>query len=141
VFNKRSLGQYLNTFLRALGNRLFITSNKRYVPFIIACCISIQVGLSVGVKFVYLQPWFAAPWVKYVIFFIYLSFLSLYAVLWQNVLKLSPLSQANSTMSLTVLFIFISGVIFFREPVTEGNILGMLLIISGLFLISRTESS
>lgn len=57
------------------------------------------------------------------------------AVIWLMVLKRLPLSVAYPFTSLTVITLLISGALFFGETITIGNVLGTMLIMSGVAVI------
>lgn len=61
-----------------------------------------------------------------------------YAVVWQQVLKITPLNLAYTNKAVTTIWSLIWGVVFFSEVITIGKLLGGILIISGVVLISYT---
>jgi len=109
------------------------------IPLIILCMI-MQVAISAGIKFSSQQPWFLIPWANYLTYFICIIVYAMYAFLWQHVLKYTDLSRANSIMSLTVLFVFLTGILLFNEPFNVYSIVGVLLLVSGLILIARSKN-
>jgi drug/metabolite transporter (DMT)-like permease len=60
---------------------------------------------------------------------------------WFAVLRRLPLSYAYPFKGLTTVTILASGVIFFEEAVTLGNLLGTFLILIGVSLIATGESA
>ena len=65
--------------------------------------------------------------------------LACYAVLWQMALKKVTLSQAYPFRSLSVVFGLAIAYFAFREVVTWQNLLGCIIVLTGLLIIS-TES-
>lgn len=77
----------------------------------------------------------------------YMSFFSMvivamgiYAVMWQLILKRVPLAQAYLYKSMTVLFSLFFAYSIFNEEVTWKNMLGAVLIISGIIVNSQSKS-
>jgi len=61
-----------------------------------------------------------------------LSFLVLYALLWQQVLKRFPLTTAYANRSLATVLGMLWGIFFFGEKITGNMIIGTILIIMGI---------
>lgn len=61
--------------------------------------------------------------------------LAVYAVLWQIVLKSTPLNIAFNCKSVTVVFILIIAHFLFGETITIQNVLGSLCILGGIILL------
>ena len=59
-----------------------------------------------------------------------------YAVGWQRVLKYMPLTTAYAHRGITVFWGMVFGYCFFDEPITWGNIVGVLLVMYGLVLFA-----
>lgn len=62
--------------------------------------------------------------------------LFIYAILWQKVLMVIPLSYAYINRAIVLVWIMIFGSIFWNECITIQKILGVLFIIAGLYTIS-----
>jgi multidrug transporter EmrE-like cation transporter len=58
------------------------------------------------------------------------------AVTWQLVLRKHPLFWAYLWMSLVYIVIIVAGHFIFKESITIGNIIGSLMIISGIIIIN-----
>jgi drug/metabolite transporter (DMT)-like permease len=74
----------------------------------------------------------------------YLCFLSgcvfvlgIYAILWQQVIKRMPVSDANILGGVTTIFGLMIAHFVFDEPITFNNIIGTIIIISGMTLYAR----
>ena len=67
--------------------------------------------------------------------------LAVYAILWQQVIKRFPISVAYANKAMVLLWGLLWGVLFFREKVTPQKILGIALVIGGVFLINRPTGS
>ena len=66
--------------------------------------------------------------------------MGIYAIMWQLILKRVPLSQAYLYKSMTVLFSLFFAFSIFNEEVTLKNMLGAVLIISGIIVNSQSKS-
>lgn len=68
------------------------------------------------------------------VFFLICTFcvLALYAVLWQKVLKIIPLSTAYIFKSVTIVYGILFGSALFGESISNNNILGAFLIVLGI---------
>lgn len=66
--------------------------------------------------------------------------LFIYAILWQQVLKVFDLSIATANKSATIIWGLIWSYIFFDEGITLKKIIGILLIICGIFILSTTQT-
>ncbi len=65
--------------------------------------------------------------------------LGIYAVLWQQVIKRFEPSVAYSHKSVTVIWALIISGFLFGETITLGNIIGTILIVTGVVMVSRDE--
>lgn len=61
--------------------------------------------------------------------------IALYALVWQQILKLLPLSTAYSNSAVGVIWSIVWGAVFFKEPIAWNMLLGALVIIAGLYLV------
>lgn len=68
-----------------------------------------------------------------------IALLGLYAIGWQQVIKRLPLTVAFANKSITVVWGIIWGVVFFREEITAGKVVGALLVIAGVILYVRDD--
>ena len=64
-----------------------------------------------------------------------LGVVAIYAVLWQLVLKKIPLTIAFMSKSITIVFSLLIAHILFSESITTNNIIGSLVIISGIIIL------
>ena len=65
--------------------------------------------------------------------------LGFYAVCWQQIIKRLPLTTAFSNKAVTIVWGIIWGVIFFREAVSPGKIVGAIAVIVGVVMYSRAD--
>lgn len=76
-------------------------------------------------------------------FFIYygivLLILFIYAILWQRVIKLLPLTTAFANKAVTVIWGIIFGMIIFGESLTLGKVIGSILIILGIIFYTKSS--
>lgn len=100
------------------------------ILFMYSCCgiFSKLAGLQ---KFLSLQ------------FFIYygivILILLVYAILWQMVIKLLPLTTAFANKAVTVIWGIIFGITIFDESLTLGKVLGAVLIILGIIFYTKSS--
>lgn len=59
-----------------------------------------------------------------------------FAVLWQQVLKVIPLSVASSNKSMTIVWGIFFGRIFFGEPIKPNMIIGAIIIFVGILILN-----
>jgi len=70
---------------------------------------------------------------------IVLFILFLYALLWQQILKIIPLITAYVNKAVTIIWGLVFGVLIFHEQITVGKIIGAILIISGVILVALED--
>ena len=77
-------------------------------------------------------------------FFIYygivLLILFVYAILWQRIIKLLPLTTAFANKAVTVIWGIIFGITFFGEKLTLGKVIGAIMIILGIAFYTKSGS-
>jgi drug/metabolite transporter (DMT)-like permease len=64
-------------------------------------------------------------------------FIGLRSTVWQYLLKITELSRIYPYASLVQVLILLYAVILFKEPVTASNIIGLGMMLSGIFYMSR----
>lgn len=76
------------------------------------------------------------------IFYCILIFiLFVYAILWQQVLKVIPLSFATANKASTIVWGMLWSFLFFQEEITLKKIIGAVIIIAGIILLSTSTKS
>lgn len=65
--------------------------------------------------------------------------LGVFAIMWQLLLELIPLTTAYLRKGILYILILIWSVLFFREQVTVNNLLGSLIIIAGISIHGMDE--
>ena len=76
------------------------------------------------------------------IFYCILIFiLFVYAILWQQVLKVIPLSFATANKASTIVWGMLWSFLFFHEEITLKKVIGAIIIISGIILLSTSAKS
>lgn len=68
-----------------------------------------------------------------------LAILALYAVVWQQIINILPLTTAFANKAITTAWGLLWGVLFFQEQVSWGKIVGVSLIIIGIVLFARAS--
>ena len=64
-----------------------------------------------------------------------ITVIAIYAVLWQIILKSVPLTIAFMSKSITIVFGLLFAHFLFAESITTNNIIGILVIISGIIVL------
>ena len=65
--------------------------------------------------------------------------LGIYALIWQQTLKIYNVSVAYSTRALALVWTLIWAVIFFKESITINNIIGVIIILFGIVMVIENE--
>ncbi len=65
--------------------------------------------------------------------------MGLYAVVWQQVLKRIELSMAYMFKGMSIVFVMLLAYILFGEQITWNNIVGAIIIISGIVLFAHSS--
>lgn len=99
-------------------------------------CISFLVLSSSGVflKLASMQDFLSLAYILY--FGMTILVMAVYAVLWQNVLVVTPLSIAYLCKSSTIGISLLYAYVLFGEHISFNNILGCLMIIAGIIVLS-----
>lgn len=63
-----------------------------------------------------------------------------YAIGWQKIIKVLPLSTAFSNKAVTLIWALIWGILFFGEKITIGKVIGVVMVICGVVLFSTADS-
>lgn len=64
-----------------------------------------------------------------------LALLLIYAVFWQQILKMLPLSVAFANKAVTLFWGILWGMLLFNERLTWGMVLGVALVFAGILLV------
>lgn len=65
--------------------------------------------------------------------------LCIYAIVWQQLIKRIPLSTAYPFKGIVVVYNLVWAALLFGERITLANVIGSLLILSGIFVVSQNE--
>lgn len=66
------------------------------------------------------------------------STMALYAIIWQQIIKRMPVSEAYMFKGTTVIFTMCIAVFIFNEPLEITNLIGALLIVFGITLFAKS---
>ncbi len=66
-----------------------------------------------------------------------IAVIGIYAILWQQILKRIQLSVAYMFKGTTLIFTMLIAALFFGEPITAANIIGSIIIVTGIILLAR----
>ncbi|MBR4473384.1 MAG: transporter [Oscillospiraceae bacterium] len=64
--------------------------------------------------------------------------LGIYAIVWQQIIKRLPLTEAFANKAVTVIWGMIWGTLFFSEKITLGKLTGGMFVIAGVVMYART---
>ena len=74
--------------------------------------------------------------VKWMIYYgAVLLFLFVYAIAWQQIIKMMPIVTAYANKAVMVIWGIIWGLIFFGEKITLPKVIGAVIIIAGVYLV------
>lgn len=77
---------------------------------------------------------------KYILYYgVVLFILMLYAVGWQQIIKKLPLIVAYASKAVTVIWGLVWGILFFKENITVQNIIGAVVIVTGIVIVVSEE--
>lgn len=62
--------------------------------------------------------------------------LGIYALLWQQVIKRFELSIAYANKAVTLIWALIWGIFLFHEQITAGKVIGIILVMLGIFILN-----
>ncbi len=65
--------------------------------------------------------------------------LGVYALLWQQVIKRFELSVAYANKAITLLWALVWGIFIFHEEITPGKVIGILLVMVGIYVLNTEE--
>ncbi len=64
-----------------------------------------------------------------------LAFLFVYAIAWQQIIKMMPIVTAYANKAVMVIWGIVWGFLFFGEKITVQKIIGAIIIIAGVYLV------
>ncbi len=89
-------------------------------------------------KFAGTQTFLSVPFIFY--YGVVLLILFVYALAWQKIIKVLPLTTAFANKAVTVVWGIFLGAIIFGEAITFGKVLGAILIILGIVLYTKSSN-
>ncbi|MBR7153753.1 MAG: EamA family transporter [Paludibacteraceae bacterium] len=91
--------------------------------------------VGICTKMAALQPTFSWPYLLW--FGAACAIIGAYAILWQQVLRRIELSTAYMFKGTTLIFTMLIAALLFGETITIPNIIGSIIIITGITILSR----
>lgn len=77
---------------------------------------------------------------SYVLFFIgAILIMMIYAILWQQIIKYVPISEAYMFKGTSIVFVLFLSAVLFAEDITLQNIIGSVIIILGIALFAKSD--
>ena len=89
-------------------------------------------------KFAGMQTFLSVPFLFY--YGVVLLILFVYAIVWQKIIKVLPLTTAFANKAVTIVWGIFLGAIIFGEAITLGKILGAILIILGIIFYTKSSN-
>lgn len=72
---------------------------------------------------------------------ILLLILALYAILWQQALKMFPLMIAYASKAITIIWSMLIGYFLFKEGISLLNVIGAVIVIIGIIIMVKGEQN
>lgn len=101
--------------------------------FLLSASIFLQSFSLLSIKYSTLQVGYTSLLLLIVAF----GFIGLRSVIWQYLLRASELSRIYPFVSLVQVLILLYAAILFQEPITINNVIGLTMMLSGVFFMSR----
>ena len=119
----------------SLNNRALLPGKFKY--FAIIFCVGIYSLATVCAKFASLHPFLS----KQVLFIYALEILCLaiYAVIWQQLLKVFTLSSAYAFRATSLIWVLMWSVLLFGDSLSVQKMIAVCLALTGMFLVNRNE--
>lgn len=92
--------------------------------------------VGICTKMASMQEMFSWPYLLW--FGCAVAIIGLFAVLWQQVLRRVEISTAYLFKGTTLIFTMIIAAVLFGEPITVPNIIGSIIIVTGITLLARS---
>ena len=78
---------------------------------------------------------------KFILFYgIEILILGVYAILWQQIIKKFDISVASANKAMAILWSMLWAILFFHDNITANNIIGIVIIIMGTFIVNSGET-
>ncbi len=112
--------------------------SKRILPYLfIQSAVAIYSFSGVASKLASQHPFLSPPFILY--YGLEIACLGIYAIVWQQIVKRFDLSVAYVNRSLSLLWSLLWSVLLFRESITPFNLIGLVIIISGVILVNTSQ--
>lgn len=114
--------------------------NKNMIKQLLVLQIAVLLYTGAGItgKFASAEKFFSLHF--FLLYGLEIVFLGFYAIIWQQVIQRIDLSIAYANRSMNLIWTMLFAVIIFHETITIGNIIGVILVILGIFLVNGTEN-
>lgn len=119
------------------GRRLNVKKSKLKILFLLHLMLMIYSMSGICSKLASEKSLFSSGFAFYYTCVIVL--LGVYAIGWQQIIKRLPLTIAFANKSITVVWGFIWGVLFFREVITLGKVVGAISVIIGVAIFAKAD--
>ena len=115
-----------------------LTQNNKYFLLLHTLLIIYSLG-SIFSKMAASENFLSADFL--VCYFLLLLTLVIYALGWQQIIKVLPLSTAFANKAVTVVWGLVWGKLLFNENITAGKLIGIGFIVAGIVLFSYSGKS
>lgn len=111
---------------------------KRLLPYL-GLHLSILLFSATGIftKLASRQPFLS--WKFILLYGTAILLMFVYALLWQQFLKIMPLNTAYANKSVSTVWTMLFGAVFFRETISWTMVLGAAVIIAGVYLVVTSD--
>lgn len=114
-----------------------VVVKKSYVKYLALILVNlIYACTSIFTKMASVQDVLSWPYLLYIAGAV--GVMGIYAVLWQQVITRMPLSTAFMFKGTSLIFILVFSAILFGESITINNIIGSVIIITGIVIYSQS---
>ena len=109
--------------------------NKKVLKwnYLLATTIFLQSFSFLSIKLSTLQTGFYA----FALLIVAFGFIGLRSIVWQYLLKYAELSRVYPYASLVQVLILLYAAVLFHEPITMNNVIGLVMMLTGIFYMSR----
>ena len=119
----------------SLNNKTFLGGKFKY--FVIIFSIGIYSLATVCAKFASAYPFLSKQFLF--IYALEILCLALYAIIWQQLLKIFTLSAAYSFRATSLIWVLMWSVLLFGDSLNVQKMIAVFLALTGMFLVNRNE--
>lgn len=111
--------------------------NKIIIIILLQVSVIIYSLSSVMGKFASKYTFLSAQYIMY--YLVDILLLGLYAIIWQQVIKKIDISIAYANKATNIFWALVFAVLFFKEKILITNIIGAIVIFTGIILVNKND--